>query len=111
MSDLTYSIALLKNPTNPESNVDSSANSSVTPLHTSSSTPITGNADPSLAPAPLPPTGLGNLSTPGASSGLPSGFMESTYEVFDPLNWMLDGLVDFPYSYNAVQGLETQGIA
>lgn len=23
---------------------------------------------------------------------------ESNYEVWDPLNWMLDGLVEFPYS-------------
>jgi len=43
------------------------------------------------------------------SSGMmgPTGaYNESNYEVFDPLNWMLDGLVDFPYSYAAVQGLE-----
>lgn len=33
--------------------------------------------------------------------------MEPNYEVFDPLNWMLDGLVDFPYSLNPVQGLES----
>lgn len=35
---------------------------------------------------------------------------ENNYEVFDPLNWMLDGLVDFPYSYAAVHGLETNGM-
>ena len=38
------------------------------------------------------------------------GYSESNYEVFDPLNWMLDGLVDFPYSYAAVQGLEANGL-
>jgi len=38
------------------------------------------------------------------------GYTESNYEVFDPLNWMLDGLVDFPYSYAAVQGLEANGM-
>jgi hypothetical protein len=38
------------------------------------------------------------------------GYGESNYEVFDPLNWMLDGLVDFPYSYAAVQGLEANGM-
>jgi hypothetical protein len=49
--------------------------------------------------------------------GLPShmmsgvGYSESNYEVFDPLNWMLDGLVDFPYSYAAVQGLEANGMS
>lgn len=45
--------------------------------------------------------------TPGPSNS----FGESNYEVFDPLNWMLDGFVDFPYSLTAVQGLEAQGIA
>jgi len=34
----------------------------------------------------------------------------SNYEVFDPLNWMLDGLVDLPYNLNALQGLEQPGI-
>ena len=43
--------------------------------------------------------------TPGPSSS----YGESNYEVFDPLNWMLDGLVDFPYSL-AGQGLETQSM-
>ena len=38
------------------------------------------------------------------------GYGESTYEVFDPLNWMLDGLVDFPYSFGGGQGLEAGGI-
>jgi hypothetical protein len=50
-------------------------------------------------------------STTSAAGSLPStGFMESNYEVFDPLNWLLDGIVDFPYSY-PVQGMETQGLA
>ena len=38
-----------------------------------------------------PSTMLGDIITP-------DGFGESNYEVFDPLNWMLDGLVEFPYS-------------
>lgn len=40
------------------------------------------------------------------------GFTNSnaSYEVFDPLNWMLDGLVDFPYNYEAIQGLQNQGL-
>ncbi len=45
--------------------------------------------------------------TPGPSNT----FGETNYEVFDPLNWMLDGLVDFPYSFAAAQGLEAQGMA
>lgn len=39
---------------------------------------------------------LGGTVTPGPDNS----FGESNYEVFDPLNWMLDGLVDFPYSFS-----------
>jgi hypothetical protein len=103
----------LKNPTNLESG-DSSASSSVAHLRTSNSTPAIGGGDPSLAPAPpQPPTGIGpdiHSTGAGPAAGLPSGLLEPTYEVFDPLNWMLDGLIEFPYSYNAMHGLE-QGVA
>ncbi|KAJ9294663.1 transcriptional regulator family: Fungal Specific TF [Paecilomyces variotii] len=103
--------AYLKNPTNPDSSADNSATSSTAPGR-NSSTPAVGGGDPSLAPAPsMPSASLGMTPANGGVSGLPSNFMEPNYEVFDPLNWLLDGLVDFPYSYNAVQGLETQGIA
>ncbi|KAI9872723.1 MAG: hypothetical protein M1830_001260 [Pleopsidium flavum] len=78
----------LKNPTNPDSAAESSASSVM---------------DPSLAPAGA----LGGAVTPGPSNS----FGESNYEVFDPLNWMLDGFLDFPYSLTAVQGLEAQGMA
>ncbi|EEP76881.1 hypothetical protein UREG_01730 [Uncinocarpus reesii 1704] len=105
----------LKNPTNPDSGPDSSS-SSVSHLRTSTSTPgVLANSDPSLAPAPPPPsTGIGNISSSTGGNlagmgGLPSGLLEPTYEVFDPLNWILDGLVDFPYSYNSV-GVEAQGV-
>jgi hypothetical protein len=52
------------------------------------------------------PTGL------GMGSDYDVGFTNSnaTYEVFDPLNWMLDGLVDFPYNYDAVHGLQNQAL-
>ncbi|CAI7611554.1 unnamed protein product [Penicillium pancosmium] len=103
--------AYLKNPTNPDSAADSSATSSVGPLHTSTSTPGISGGDPSLAPAPMIPANLG-VQAPGTGvGGLPSGFMEPNYEVFDPLNWLLDGLVDLPYSYSAMGGMEPQGIA
>lgn len=45
------------------------------------------------------------------ASNIHNNVIEPNYEVFDPLNWMLDGLVDFPYSLNAMQDLEAQGIA
>jgi hypothetical protein len=71
---------------------------------------ISNAADPSLAPAaPLPPN-LGITATNGITN-LPNslnGFGEPNYEVFDPLNWLLDGVMDFPYSYPGLHGLETQ---
>lgn len=91
--------AAMKNPTNPDSAGESR----------SSSTPLDSTLVPPLHPMHhgitnhLPPS----LTGPGAMLG---GYAESNYEVFDPLNWMLDGLVDFPYSYAAVQGLEAQGM-
>ncbi|KAL4781688.1 hypothetical protein BJX76DRAFT_334650 [Aspergillus varians] len=97
--------AYLKNPTNPDS-ADSSASSSVGLSRTS---PGIAVSDPSLAPPLLAPTSMGVQPGNGLGS-LPSGFMEPNYEVFDPLNWLLDGLVDLPYPYS-VSGLETQGIA
>lgn len=72
---------------------------------------ISGN-DPSLAPAPLlSQATLGVQPPSNPVNGLPSGFMEPNYEVFDPLDWLLDGLVDLPYSYSTVGGMESQGIA
>lgn len=47
--------------------------------------------DSSLAPSGM----TGDMITPGPSNT----YAESNYEVFDPLNWLLDGLVDMP-SYN-----------
>ncbi|CAG8314972.1 unnamed protein product [Penicillium salamii] len=104
--------AYLKNPTNPDSAADSSNTSSVGPMQPATTTPgISGN-DPSLAPAPLlSQATLGVQPPSNPANGLPSGFMEPNYEVFDPLNWLLDGLVDLPYSYSTVGGMEPQGIA
>lgn len=65
----------------------------------------------------MPPQQLQNQLVATPNSNLPStalmgnmNLMESNYEVFDPLNWMLDGLVDFPYSYSAVHSLEANGM-
>ncbi|EFQ99731.1 C6 zinc finger domain-containing protein [Nannizzia gypsea CBS 118893] len=114
----------LKNPTNPDSGADSSAScSSTAPIRTSTSTPVppgpegvsaASTADPTLTSPALTaaPVTTGPESSPGPalggfnSSSISSGFLEPNYEVFDPLNWMLDGLVDFPYLYPGVQGLE-----
>lgn len=104
-------LAYLKNPTNPDSTADSSTISSVGPVHTSTSTPGISGGDPSLAPAPLLSQASLGVQPPSQVNALPSGFMEPNYEVFDPLNWLLDGLVDLPYSYSTMNGVETSGIA
>ncbi|KAG9235585.1 hypothetical protein BJ875DRAFT_440189 [Amylocarpus encephaloides] len=101
--------ATMKNPTNPDSAAESSASSThqmdstlMAPTHQLQNQLLVAANN---AGALTPRDGL-------PSSGMMGGisYNESNYEVFDPLNWMLDGLVDFPYSYNAVQGLETNGM-
>lgn len=78
---------------------------------TQSSTPGIAGSDPSLAPAPiLSQASIGIHASSGVGNPS-SGFIEPNYEVFDPLNWLLDGLVDLPYSYPSVGGIESQGIA
>ncbi|KAL8766034.1 MAG: hypothetical protein Q9209_007063 [Squamulea sp. 1 TL-2023] len=64
----------VKNPTNPDSNVESSASSTV-----DIGLPSEGLLGDSFG------TGTGTL------------FGEANNEVFDPLSWMLDGYTDFPY--------------
>lgn len=32
----------------------------------------------------------------------------SSYEVFDPLNWMLDGTVDFPFNFASTGNSQDQ---
>ena len=67
-------IAAVTNPTNLDSAAESSANSTA--------------ADPSLAPPPAMIGDGGNV------------FGDPSYEVFDPLAWTLDGLVDFPFGFS-----------
>ncbi|RDW76055.1 hypothetical protein BP5796_06876 [Coleophoma crateriformis] len=94
-----------KNPTNPESSAESSASS--THLDSTLMPPSHAIQSQLLAAGGTvtPNNGMSNANLMGGV-----GYSESNYEVFDPLNWMLDGLVDFPYSYHAVQGLEQNGM-
>ncbi|KAL8664735.1 MAG: hypothetical protein Q9168_007851 [Polycauliona sp. 1 TL-2023] len=64
----------VRNPTNPDSNVESSASSTI---------------DTSLPSEGLLGDGFG----PGSNTF----FGEANNEVFDPLSWLLDGHTDFPY--------------
>lgn len=76
----------------------------LTAVATTTTTTTTNNTTPNLIPTNYPtnPAAGGSNNTPLA---------EPTYEVFDPLNWMLDGLVDFPYSFNGMQSLGAEGLA
>ena len=78
-----------KNPTNVDSNVESSATSVVDQA----------TSNTSLMPA----GGVPGTLTPGLRAGTPQpeGWMlgHDYNEVFDPLGWMFDGYVDFPSSY------------
>jgi len=97
-------------PTNPDSAAESSA-SSTHHLDATNTLPPSHQLNAQLlSAAGIPSSNASNNRSVTPQNGLPSGMLgynESNYEVFDPLNWMLDGLVDFPYSYNAVQGLGT----
>ena len=116
-------LAYLKNPTDPAapSANDSSASSTIGGPSASNNTANTANTDPSIATEVVPgmagmPTGMG-MGSSGNSNDYNDPTMvgaftnsNASYEVFDPLNWMLDGLVDFPYDYNAIHGLQSQGL-
>lgn len=98
-------LAYLKHPTDPSAVTDSSASSVTAGVNNFAS-------DPPLRPSSVVPgmpgmaVGLGIAS----NGSLTTGYNEANYEVFDPLNWMLDGLVDFPYSFSGMQGLEQPGL-
>ncbi len=59
-----------------------------------------------------------SLSTVPGMAGMATGMLDdltidynqANYEVFDPLNWMLDGTVEFPYSFNPGQGMDQSGM-
>ncbi len=53
--------------------------------------------------------GMAGMST-GMLDDLAMDYNQANYEVFDPLNWMLDGTVDFPYSFNPASDMDQPGI-
>jgi len=78
--------------------------------------------DPTLAPASstnsetlAATAAVVAVSTPSipGMAGMPTGIADdfvtdpyapSNYEVFDPMNWLLDGTVDFPYNFQSNSG-------
>ncbi|KAK1755243.1 hypothetical protein QBC47DRAFT_212445 [Echria macrotheca] len=89
----------LKQPTNPDSANESSA----------SSTHLDSTLAPPSQPLPAPlglATSNGALTPSGASLGASQANMlglnyesTGTYDVWDPQHWMLDGLLDFNYTF------------
>ncbi|MCJ1308916.1 hypothetical protein MMC25_002571 [Agyrium rufum] len=49
---------------------------------------------------------FGGLGGGGVTPGPDNSFGEANYEVFDPLNWIMDGLVEFPYDGSGMGGLD-----
>ncbi|KAH8125376.1 hypothetical protein FP744_10007043 [Trichoderma asperellum] len=93
--------AALKHPTNPDSANESSAASSqldstLMPSHTlptpnnmlTANGVLTPGAPGLTAPTTAPTSIIGNMS-----------YGDATYDFFDPQHWMLDGLLDFNYSF------------
>lgn len=64
--------------------------------------------DPMLSSSAIVP-GMAGMST-GMVDDMGMDFGDASYDVFDPLNWMLDGIVDFPYNFSNVQGNELSGM-
>ena len=93
----------LKHPTNPESSANESSASSTHHLDTtlapqqglsaasnmlSANGPLTPGATGLSAPSSAPNSMLGSIN-----------YNEPNYDFFDPQHWMLDGLLDFNYSF------------
>ncbi|EEY21269.1 Zn(II)2Cys6 transcriptional activator [Verticillium alfalfae VaMs.102] len=116
--DGAHTIAL-KQPTNPDSANESSASSThmdstLMPATAGAQNlpqtsgnmlaPTNGALTPGTTAASLaaPPGANGNAATNGTNSNLLSGinYTDNTnYDFFDPQHWMLDGLLDFNYSF------------
>lgn len=53
--------------------------------------------------------GMAGMAT-GMVDDLSMDYGQASYDVFDPLNWMLDGIVEFPYNFNNVQNNDLSGV-
>jgi hypothetical protein len=49
---------------------------------------------------------LSGSAIPRTADTLTMEYGQPDYDVFDPLNWILDGIVDFPYNFNSLRGDE-----
>ncbi|KAL2401735.1 hypothetical protein ABEF93_008123 [Exophiala dermatitidis] len=80
----------------------------VMPETTSTSTSTSRVHDPMLSSSAIVP-GMAGMAT-GMVDDLSMDSGQASYDVFDPLNWMLDGIVEFPYNFNTVQNNDLSGV-
>ena len=92
--------AAVRNPTNPDSKAESLSSHDGNEMIDQGLAPINGT---SLFDNGLP---TGGAVTPGPMNS----YGESNYEVFDPLTWLLDGYVAWPYPLVGSGGQGGQGL-
>ncbi|PHH91633.1 hypothetical protein CDD83_10919 [Cordyceps sp. RAO-2017] len=96
------SLENMRHPTNPDSTNESSASSSqlestLVPSHLSTASNNLLGANGALTPGA---TGISaTASGPNSMIGGGMGYGDANNDFFDPQHWMLDGLVDFNYSF------------
>lgn len=71
--------------------------------------PSTSVNDPMLSSTSTIVPGMAGMAT-GMVDDMTMDYGQASFDVFDPLNWMLDGIVDFPYNFNSVQGNDMAGM-
>ena len=88
----------MANPTNPDPNGDGHL------IH------ATNGITDAMAALPMSDP----LSTSFPPTGALNGYGDAMYEVWDPLNWMLDGMIDFPHMLggpgNGLEDVTSDGI-
>ncbi|EXJ76876.1 hypothetical protein A1O3_10521 [Capronia epimyces CBS 606.96] len=63
--------------------------------------------DPMLSSSAIVP-GMAGMAT-GMVDDFSLDYDQASYDVFDPLNWMLDGIVEFPYNFTNVHSNDLSG--
>jgi len=73
-----------------------------TPINTTSDTRPTGQSLSVVTTPTIP--GMAGMPTGIADDFMTDPYSATGYDVFDPLNWMLDGTVDFPFNFQNAGG-------
>lgn len=97
-------LVALKQPTHPDSANESSASS--THLETTLAPPshsLPANLGLAASNGALTPSANGSAMGGGPQSSLLGLNYESSYDFWDPQHWMLDGLIDFNYTFVPVE--------